>query len=72
MPSIAKQEILKVKAWGEHHGAFPLTTRKLDADDDMCFSLTAVCAKLLDAKGVYRAPGPDVYAYLVITDIGWA
>ncbi len=72
MPAQAKQDILRVKEWGEQHGAFPLTNRHFEADDKLCFSLTAICARLLDARGVYRAPGPDVYAYLVITDVRWA
>lgn len=72
MPAQAKQDILKVKAWGEQRGAFPLTNRGFEADDTLCYSLTAICAKLLDARGVYRAPGPDVYAYLVVTDVRWA
>lgn len=69
MPAHAKQDILKVKEWGEQQGAFPLTNRGFEADDEMCFSLAAICAKLLDAKGVYRAPGPNTYAYLLMTEV---
>ncbi len=72
MPDHAKQDILRVKKWGEQHGAFPLTNRGFEADDEVCYSLAAICAKLLDAKGFYRAPGPNVYAYLIITDVRWA
>ena len=72
-PTNLSQELLQVKQFGEEHTIYPLfNPRYNDVNDTFCYSVTAVAARLLDAKGVYRCPSSNGYTYLIFMDMQWA
>ncbi len=56
----------------ELHGLRELTTAKWKATEEDGWAMTAVTARILQAKGAYRAPDEDGYAFLIFTSLGWA
>lgn len=67
-----KKDIVKVKEYGEKNQFKELTTAQWKCDQDYAWIMTAVASHLLKAKGAYRGPYPDGFAYFMITDIKWA
>ena len=72
-PIHLKQELFRVKEFGEVHKIFPLTrSGTSDIGDTFCYSVTAIAARLLNAKGIYRSPSSIGYVYLILLDVEWA
>ena len=68
-----KGAMTRVKEFGDRHGLPQLSTPEWDATEEDGWAMTAVSAKLLDAKGAYKAPGDDdSVTFIVFTDIAWA
>jgi hypothetical protein len=67
-----KQEIRKVKAFGERKGIERLISAKWTADETDGWEMTALAARLLEARGAYRSPDSDGFTFMIITDINWA
>jgi hypothetical protein len=70
-PSV-KEHITEVRKFGELHGLRHLTTAKWEATEEDGWAMTAVTARILQAKGAYRSPNDDGYTFFVFTSIGWA
>jgi len=71
LPSV-KEHITEVRRFGELHGLRKLTTAKWEATEEDGWAMTAVTARILQAKGAYRSPDEDGYAFLIFTSLGWA
>ena len=67
-----KQDMLKVKAFGKQKGIERLMTAKWTADENDGWEMTALAARLLNARGGYRSPDSNGFTFMVITDIHWA
>ena len=71
LPSM-RNEVRKVKAFGERNKFSKLTKDEWRADDSDGWDMTAIAATVLHAKGAYRSPGKNGDEFMVITDIHWA
>jgi len=56
IPAHTKNLVRNVRSYGETHALERLTTAKWNADEVDGWEMTAITAKLLSAKGYYRAP----------------
>jgi hypothetical protein len=70
-PKVTTQ-LAKVRAFGESENISELTNAELPDDEYLGWGMTAVAAKLLGAKGAYRCPGENGFAYVVYSSIGFA
>jgi len=64
-----KEEIEKVKEYGEEHAFEPLTKRKWNAVMEHGWEMTIISAFLLKSKGAYRVPTEGVYSFMVFKEI---
>ena len=74
-PSIvdgAKDQMYRVRNFGDKHGYDALTTEEWHADEVDGWEMTSMAAFVLDAKGAYRTSSDNGFTYMVITDIEWA
>lgn len=67
-----KKHVQRVRDFGKQHGISKLTTAKWEAEEVDGWEMTAIAAKLLNAKGAYRSPKDDGFTFMVFTDIEWA
>ncbi|AZR39519.1 DUF6882 domain-containing protein [Marinobacter salarius] len=73
-PSIvdeARDQIHRVKSFGEKHGYDALTIDKWEGDEVDGWEMTSIAAFVLNAKGAYRTGSDNGFTYMVITDIEW-
>jgi uncharacterized protein DUF6882 len=63
-----RTRVLAVRKLGERKGFPRLTVPKWRAETNDGWEMSAIAARVLDARGVYRAPGEGVFGYLVLTD----
>ena len=71
-PSIlehVKNEIYRVREFGEEHDIRELTEAKWPADEIDGWSMTNVSAKLLGAKGAYRCPDENGPLFVIFTEV---
>ena len=54
------------------HGLQELTTAKCEVTEDDGWAMTAVTARILQAKSPYRSPSGDGYTFFVFTSLGSA
>jgi len=66
-----KDRILEVRAFGERHGLSELTIPNWTADERDGWAMTAVSAKILQAKGAYCCPR-NGFSYFIFRDVRWA
>jgi hypothetical protein len=59
----------EVRSWGEREGLRQFTEESWPDDEYLGWEMTAVTARILDAKGAYRCPDEKGVLYLVYTDI---
>lgn len=71
LPSV-KEHIAEVRRFGELHGLRELTTAKWDATEEDGWAMTAVTARILQAKGAYRSPDNNGFTFVVFTSLEWA
>jgi len=71
LPSV-KEHIAEVRRFGELHGLRELTIPKWDAAEEDGWAMTAVTARILQAKGAYRSPDDNGFTFLVFTSLEWA
>jgi len=64
-----KQEIVKVKTYGEEHNYEPLTKRKWNAVMEHGWEMTIISAFLLQSKGAYRVPTENSYSFMIFKEI---
>ena len=70
--NLNKQDIGKIKDYGEKNQFKELTTAQWKCPENYGWTLTSVAGYLLKAKGAYRGDIPDGIVYFIITDIKWA
>ncbi|WP_208603434.1 DUF6882 domain-containing protein [Marinobacter gudaonensis] len=73
-PSIideAKDQMYRVRSFGEKHGYDALTVDKWEGDEVDGWEMTSIAAFVLNAKGAYRTSVDNGFTYMVITDIEW-
>jgi hypothetical protein len=68
LPSI-RQAVLRTKEFGTERGIVRLIQPKWAAKESDAWEMTAVTAKLAEAKGAYKCPGQDGSTFMVLTDI---
>lgn len=68
-PASLRQAVLRTKGFGEERVNLRLMQAKWTATEADAWGMTAVTAKLTDAKGAYRCPGQDGFTYMIFTDI---
>lgn len=66
------KDMAAVRKFGRTHGFEKLTKEKWPAGEVDGWEMTAVAAKILEAKGAYRSPGDDGYTFMIFTDIQFA
>lgn len=71
LPGI-RESLWAVKAYGERNDFWQLHVSKWEADETDGWTMTAIAAKLLKAKGAYRTQDGDGFTFMVYTDINWA
>lgn len=66
-----KQDARRVRAYGEEHRLLKLASARWSADEIDGWEMTAIAAKLLDAKGAYRLSYPEEgqFWYMVLTSV---
>ena len=67
-----KNLIRWVKCFGETHALDLLTAPEWDATEVDGWEMTSLTAKLLSAKGAYRAPIEHLLIFVIFTEIRWA
>ncbi|MGB7987551.1 MAG: DUF6882 domain-containing protein [Terracidiphilus sp.] len=68
-PPHSKQDMEKVREFGEANSFDKLTSSFLDADEFTGWEMTAVAAHILDASGAYRFPTDEGFCYLIYRKI---
>ncbi|HEX7897744.1 MAG TPA: hypothetical protein VF950_08280 [Planctomycetota bacterium] len=69
LPAAVRQAALKAKEFGTERGVTRLLQPKWSANEWDAWAMTAVAAKLNEAKGAYRCPTPDGFTYMIFSDI---
>jgi hypothetical protein len=67
-----KDRLVEVRQFGERHGLKELIIPKWVATEEDGWAMTAITAKLLQAKGAYRSPDDNGFSFFVFTDLWWA
>jgi len=68
-PASLRQAVLRIKTFGEERVNLRLMQAKWAATEADAWGMTAVTAKLTDAKGAFRCPSPDGFTYMIFTEI---
>ena len=69
LPPNVTKAVAKVRAFGEAQRIPELTEAELPDDEYFGWGMTAVAAKLLEAKGAYRCPSENGFVYVVYSSI---
>jgi len=64
-----RQASLKAKQFGDERAIIRLIQPRWGAKESDAWEMTAVTAKLSDAKGAYKCPGADGFTFMIFTDI---
>lgn len=64
-----RRSVLRVREFGKEHGLNRLTQDKWEAEEVDGWEMTAVAARLLEAKGAYRSPDENGFTFMVFTDL---
>jgi hypothetical protein len=68
-----RTELEAVRSFGQEHDVRAITLGSWEAEDEeAAWAMTALAAKLLQAKSVYRAPDEPRHVFLLITAVRWA
>lgn len=68
-PAPIRQAVLRVKEFGTERVSLRLIQPRWTATESDAWGMTAVTAKLTDAKGAFRCPGQDGFTYMTFTEI---
>ncbi len=66
-----KDQMYKVKEFGQSKGFDALINDKWSADEVDGWEMTSITSYILNAKGAYRTADKTGFTYMVITDIYW-
>lgn len=72
LPPNAIKDVKRVREFGQIESIAELIKSELPDDEYLGWGMTAVAAKLLDAKGAYRCPDDNGFTYFVYSSIGFA
>ncbi|HET8922901.1 MAG TPA: hypothetical protein VFN26_07870 [Candidatus Acidoferrum sp.] len=72
LPSKVTSELERVRRFGKAERIAELTEAELPDDEYLGWEMTAIAARLLDAKGGYRCPGENGFVYVLYSSIGFA
>jgi hypothetical protein len=72
LPDNVSEPLKKVREFGLAENLRNLTEPYATDDEQFCWDMTAIAARLMDAKGAYRCPSDNGYIYLIFTDIAYA
>lgn len=72
LPDHISEPVQKVREFGLAENLQDLTEPYATDDEQFCWDMTAIAARLMDAKGAYRCPGDNGYIYMIYTDISFA
>ncbi len=72
MPKTVTKAIEKVRVFGEAQNLAELTQSSCPDDEYLGWAMTAIAARVLEAKGAYRCPGHDGFVYLLFSSIRFA
>jgi hypothetical protein len=64
-----RQSVLRVREFGEERGLLALLQPRWAAKEADAWHMTALTARLIEAKGAFKCPTPDGFTFLVFTDI---
>ena len=64
-----RRAVLKTRKFGEERGVTRLLHPKWAAKESDAWEMSAITAKLNDAKGTFRCPGPEGFTYMILTDL---
>jgi hypothetical protein len=64
-----RQAVIRAKVFGTEHGITRLIQPRWAAKESDAWEMTAVTAKLSEAKGAYRCPSHDGFTYMIFTQI---
>lgn len=64
-----RQSVLKVREWGEERHLLTLVQPRWAAAEQDAWHMTAITAKLTEARGGFKCPGPELTTFLVFTDL---
>jgi hypothetical protein len=66
-----KEDMLKVKAFGEKHGIDKLIQPKWPGNEDDGWAMTAIASSILKAKGAFSFLSEEMMVFVVFRDIKW-
>jgi hypothetical protein len=66
-----KEEMLKVKAFGEKHGIEKLIQPKWPGNEDDGWAMTAIASHVLKAKGAFSFLSDEMMVFVVFSDFRW-
>ncbi len=69
LPTTATKAIKKVRAFGESENLAELTRSSCPDDEYHGWAMTAIAAKVLEAKGAYRCPNENGFVYMLYSSI---
>ncbi|MGB9199034.1 MAG: DUF6882 domain-containing protein [Terriglobales bacterium] len=72
LPDTISEPVKNVRDFGTAENVAELVEPYLPDDEYVGWAMTAIAAKILDAKGAYRCPGTNGYIYMLLTDIAFA
>jgi hypothetical protein len=72
LPTTVTKAMEKVRAFGEAENLVELTQSSCPDDEYLGWAMTAIAAKILEAKGAYRCPNDNGFAYLLYSSVRFA
>lgn len=69
LPTVVKDEMFLVRAWGVKENIAQLSDPKFPADQEDAWELASAALRILDGKGIYRCPHDAGAIWVVFRDI---
>ena len=69
LPEPVRRDVLRVRQYGEERTVLILMQPNWSAKEADAWQMTAIADKMLDAKGAFKCPGPDLATFMVFTEI---
>ncbi len=71
LPEAVSESLKKVRDFGTFQKIAELVEPYVPDEEYLGWALTAIAARIMDAKGAYRCPGDNGYVYLIFRDVGF-
>ncbi len=72
LPESVSESVKKVRDFGVSEKIAELAEPYAPDDEYLGWAMTAVAARIMDAKGAYRCPGDNGYIYMIFRDVAFA